>query len=534
MKFKAHCVRMVLSLAALLMSFEIVQAQFGTELVYYELNKPRRNLNPLSSGDIKVIRMDELMFDALYSWDDHGEAVPQMAQSMPTLIGDSTQALIILKNNLLWPDSAEITVEDVLFTFGFGRQFPRFKDSRRGLELIRKVKAGEAPNSVIFEFRRQVNHPERLLANMYILPKHVISNSKELDQFSEVPRGAGPFQLKDMSISTNSYHFEKNPSYGTISPGRPYIDRIKMNYWSSKTAWVLNILQGGVVDVLPDMEYNTELRNKPQINTVPVNTNTVAQILFNMRDPILSNQQVRQGLEQLISRNEIYEKIYFGDSTNVLTGPYTPSSPFCNFLVPAWAYNSNQAHALFEQSGLLSFDGTKVIRKDTGKQWQLTIITYITAAGEQDNLRKALEAINEYFRSGGIDSKIEYRSSEGYVNALQQGDFQLIYLQVTFEDNFDIEPFYSQDAINRPGGHNYGAYSRSDVNQAFKELLLANVPQKQRALGHKIHELLHDDPPAMFLWNIQKYAYFRSELQDISVDPFYFFSTVDSWVKKPE
>lgn len=162
-------------------------------------------------------------------------------------------------------------------------------------------------------------------------------------------------------------------------------------------------------------------------------------------------------------------------------------------------------------------------------------MTYITAAGEQDNLRKALESINRFFLSGGIDSRLEYRSAEGYLNALEKREFQLIYLQFTADDNFDIEPLFSTNAIRRRGGlKNYSHYSNADVDEAFDDLVLATVPQKQRARGYKIHRLMHDDPPAMFLWNLQKYAYFRSEMQDISIDPFYFFSTVDQWIKSPE
>jgi ABC-type transport system substrate-binding protein len=222
------------------------------------------------------------------------------------------------------------------------------------------------------------------------------------------------------------------------------------------------------------------------------------------------------------------------DSTSVLTGPYPPSSFFFNYLVPAWDYNIDAAKALFEKSGLLSYQGGKIIRNDTRKQWDLTLVTYITAAGEEENLRNALEAINNYFLSAGINSKIEFRSSEGYTRALENGDFQLIYLKITLDDNFNIEPFFSTDASLRQGGQNFGKYSNAEADKAFRSMLMTPEPDEQRRLGLTIHRLLHDDPPAMFLWNLRKYAYCRSELHDVSVDPFYFFSTVDKWREKAE
>jgi peptide/nickel transport system substrate-binding protein len=373
-----------------------------------------------------------------------------------------------------------------------------------------------------------------LLANLFILPKHKIVDQKAFDVYSEMPMGAGPYQLKEISISSNSYKLYKNENYSTVAPGRPYIDRVKMTYWTSKAIWPVNVLQGGIVDVLPDMEFNTELSTKSQIRAIPVATNTVPMVLFNCRDMILKNTYVRQGLQLLISRNQIYETIYMQDTSNVLTGPYPPSSYFYNYTVPSWDYGVDQGRRLLQQSGLLDIQGDKIIRKDTGKQWDLTLVTYITAAGEEENLRKALESINNYFLSAGINSKIEYRSSEGYLRALESGNFQLIYLKITMDDSFNIEPFFSTDAILRPGGQNFGKYSNPDADRAFREMLLTPVPQKQRALGLAIHRILHNDPPAMFLWNLHKYAYCRTEMRDVSVDPFYFFSTIDKWSKKTE
>jgi peptide/nickel transport system substrate-binding protein len=533
-----HSIRMIkkiVTIVAMLLALELpAMAQFGTELVYYELNKPKRNLAPLGFDDIRAIRMGELMFDALYGWNDRGEVDPQLAQGLPTLLDDSTRALVILKNNLLWPDSLPITVDDVIFTYTLKKNFANIKDMRRGLELIKEIRPGEAPNSILFKFARKVQYPERLLANIFIMPRHKILDQKAFDVYSEMPMGAGPFQLREISIKTNSYNLYKNFNYGSVAPGRPYIDRVKMTYWTSKAIWPVNILQGGIVHVLPDMEYNTELATKSQINSIPVNTNTVPMILFNSKDPILKNTFVRQGLQHLIPRNQIYETIYMQDTTNVLTGPYPPSSYFYNYTIPAWDYNTNQAYGLFEQSGLLSVKNGKVYRTDTGAQWDLVLVTYITAAGEEENLRKALESVNNYFISSGINSKIEYRSSEGYVRALEMGTFQLIYMKITLDDNFNIEPFFSTEAISRPGGQNFGRYSNPEVDRAFREMLMTPVPQKQRALGLAIHKVLHDDPPAMFLWNLHKYAYCRSELQDVSIDPFYFFSTADRWNEKTD
>jgi ABC-type transport system substrate-binding protein len=133
-----------------------------------------------------------------------------------------------------------------------------------------------------------------------------------------------------------------------------------------------------------------------------------------------------------------------------------------------------------------------------------------------------------------VRSKIDYLSLETYLRALRDGDFQLIYAEITFDDSYDVEPYFSTDAINRSGGQNFGRYSNSDVDKAFRELSQSSIPQKQQEIGKRIHSLLHDDPPALFLWNLLKWSYFRTELENVSINPFYFFSTVDTWKKKSE
>lgn len=533
MKLHSIIIRIMAVLALVGITCPLAVAQFGSELVYYELNKPKRNLAPLDLDDMRAIRLDEIMFDALYGWNERAEPEPQMAQGMPTLLDDSTRALVILKSNLLWPDSTPVTVDDVLFTFDIKKYIPGIKDNRYGLELIKDVKPGEAPNSIVFKFTRKIQYPERMLANLFILPKNKLMG-KSFDTYAEMPTGSGPFQLRNISITSNSYDLFRNQNYGSIAPGRPYFDRIKMTYWTSKAIWPVNILQGGIVHILPDMEYNTELATRSQIRSIPVSTNSVPMILFNMQDPILGNTYVRQGMQYLISRNQIAVTIFMQDSSTVLTGPYPVTSYFYNYTVPAWDYNTSVAYSLFEKSGLLTFKDGKVLRKDTGKQWELNLITYITAAGEEENLRKALESINNYFLSAGIKSSIDYKSSEGYVRALENGGFQLIYMKITLDDSFNIEPFFSTDAISRPGGQNFGHYSNSNADKAFRDMIMTPIPQKQRALGLAIHKILHDDPPAMFLWNLNKFAYCRTEIQNVNVHPFYFFSTVDRWSEKTE
>jgi ABC-type transport system substrate-binding protein len=107
-------------------------------------------------------------------------------------------------------------------------------------------------------------------------------------------------------------------------------------------------------------------------------------------------------------------------------------------------------------------------------------------------------------------------------------------MKITLDDSFNIEPFFSSDAITRQGGQNFGKYSNSEVDKAFRSMLMTPIPDEQRRLGLTLHRLLHDDPPAMFLWGLRKYAYCRTELRDVSIDPFYFFSTVDKWSEKSE
>ena len=98
MKCKSEIIKITLAAALIWSVCAPAFAQFGSEMVYYGLNKPKRNLLPTVMDDIRVVRMSELMFDALYSgWNDRGEVDPQLAQGMPTLLDDSTRSLIILK-----------------------------------------------------------------------------------------------------------------------------------------------------------------------------------------------------------------------------------------------------------------------------------------------------------------------------------------------------------------------------------------------------------------------------------------------------
>lgn len=53
--------------------------------------------------------------------------------------------------------------------------------------------------------------------------------------------------------------------------------------------------------------------------------------------------------------------------------------------------------------------------------------------------------------------------------------------------------------------------------------------EKQRTINQRLHALLAEDQPYTFLWTITNYAAVHKKVRHVEIQPFKFFSFVDSW-----
>ena len=112
--------------------------------------------------------------------------------------------------------------------------------------------------------------------------------------------------------------------------------------------------------------------------------------------------------------------------------------------------------------------------------------------------------------------------------AFFEKDFDLAWVAINFDKNVDIAPLFHKD-----GERNIISYNNSAVNKLFEEAEISTDKEKKRTIFYKLHEVLAEDCPYMFLWTLKNNAVYHEKVRSVTIDPFKFFQNVNNWYIDP-
>ena len=214
--------------------------KYGGELITSTIGEGPKTFNIFSSKDATSSEMSGLMYDALFSTNPQTGAVePKLAKNYE--IKNGTVYIVNLRHGLKWSDGAEITADDVIFTWneiilkGLGNT--SIKDAVTiDKKLPKVIKTGKYQVQFIITkpfapFLRIIGAP--------IVPKHIFKDvvkkgAKEFDLFysTNTPPEkfvvSGAFKLKEY-VAAQRVVFERNPNYYMIDKKNqklPYLNKL--------------------------------------------------------------------------------------------------------------------------------------------------------------------------------------------------------------------------------------------------------------------------------------------------------------------
>lgn len=96
-----------------------------------------------------------------------------------------------------------------------------------------------------------------------------------------------------------------------------------------------------------------------------------------------------------------------------------------------------------------------------------------------------------------------------------------------FDDLSTIYPLF-----HSKGGRNYIRYKNKMVDKLLRQSTKTTDPAIYRTIFKKIHKILHDDVPYLFLWSLTNYSALSSRVNRVVIHPFNYFHYVYQWTKK--
>jgi peptide/nickel transport system substrate-binding protein len=458
-------------------------------------------MNSLRGDGVSEIAIGN-MFDGLLGFSPHGDLIPLLAQSLPTVSSDSTTYTFKLRPNIKWSDNTPLTSDDVVFTYRlfYDPAFAAVQSPFRG-ELQRVIANVAAPNpaTVVITLTGPnapflINHGRH-----YILPKHVLGSLSptaiNTAPFHSAPSAvSGPFKFVEL-VKGDHLTLARNDS---CYRGAPYLDTWVLKQ-SGNAADLLAMLQTGEVDVARYFNYGA-------LSTIQSAPNLVADIfpsangtryVYQM-DPtkpagkIFSDPVVRQALGYAVDRDGIVNAIYFKVGAQVL---------YTQLPIISWAYNPNpnpkytydpkKAAAMLDSAGWTL--GPSGVREKGGVQMQFTITTQVGST----QWTNTAQVLQQNWKAIGVNAQTRIIPfSQLLADYVTTRNFDVTMYAIDAYPDPDLTPYFA--SFNTAfGGQNGGDYKNPAIDQLLAQADVTLDLNARKQLYFKIQDVLNQDAPSI-------------------------------------
>lgn len=470
-----------------------------------------RTLVPILASDSGSSDITGLVFNGLVKYDKDVRIVGDIAESWEILNG----GLVIvfhLRKNVKWHDGAPFTSKDVEFTYKKLID-PNVKTPYSGdFERIKFLEVLD-DHTVKVEYKEPFS-PALASWGMSIMPYHLLKDEDlNSTQFARKPVGTGPYKFKSwktgekIELVSNHEYFE----------GRPYIDRYIYRIIPDESTIFLE-LETRDVDMtgLTPLQYTRQTNNaffKRYYNKYKYPSFGYTYLGFNLSDPKFSDKRVRQAFNYAVNKKEIIDAIFFGLARET-TGPFMRDSWAYNNDVKPAPYDPAMAKKLLEEAGWKDTNGDGLVEKE-GKPFEFTLLIN---QGNAERLRTA-EMIQKYLKAAGVNMKIRVLEWSSMISEfINKRRFEAVlmgWFLARDPDCFDIW----HSSKTREGEFNFIGYANPQVDKLLVEGRRTFDEAKRAEIYHKVHELIYEDQPYMFLYSGEVLPIVSSRFRGIEVSP---------------
>ena len=462
-----------------LVSFSIALA---ASYLHLALGSNIGRLNPILATDSSSGEITGWLFASLISYDRDAKIRPEIAKSYKFL--DDTTLLFELRQDALWHDGAQITADDVVFTY---KTINSPKVFTPYAEEFRKVSSVQA----VGKFKVLVKYKEpyfKALESwmMPILPKHILEHEPDLmtAKFNFSPIGSGDYTIKKAEASQD---IELN-AFDNYFIHRPKIDKVVYKFLPDSSSQFLILKTGGLdIGGLSPLQLEKQLDGdfKKKFRIIEKPDNSYTYLGFNLQNSKFQNPKVREALSLAIDRQELVDIIFLGHA-RVCTGPFLPDSFAFNSTVKAPNQNIQKAKQLLTEAG---YD-------------EKNPLEFEIATNSNNRLRMyAAEIIQQQLLKAGVHVKIKGMEWQAFLNTVvNPRHFDTVLLGWGLSIVPDAFTIWHGSQVGKKGGFNFVSYQNKSVDTLIEK---AERTVDKKLLATYFQEIFADianDRPILFLY----------------------------------
>jgi peptide/nickel transport system substrate-binding protein len=397
-----------------------------------------------------------------------------------------------------WSDGTPITANDYITQWkACNGSDPAFDPAgTTGFTNIKSVTQGTSPFDVIYTFATPFGEWPSLFGIIY--PAKYNSTPSEFDNgyLNQIPVTGGPFKVGSLNSSSQTVTVVRDPSFWWRPAKLNSIVFESLGLDASVQALANGELDN--VEVFNVSEYD-QVKNTPGIVARKAVSATWPAIMFNAKNPILADEQVRQALQEAVDRPAII-------ASQMKGLPVPAVQPLDNHvMLPSQSgyaddsgqygtYDPAQAEKLLTEAGWAP--GAGGIRYKDGKPLQLTMLLQ-----SGDSIGSSIaQLVQVMYQQVGLKLTLKTINVNDYFqNYVTEGNFQIGLWEWT-DAPYPISS--SESVFQQPQGtnlfQNFGAIGSPQIDALFDKALGDTDTAQARKIADQADALIwqegHDLP----------------------------------------
>jgi peptide/nickel transport system substrate-binding protein len=501
-------------------------------LRFTEFSDPK-NLNPVLNSAAPTLDLSMFIYSWTVRYDQNGKPIPDAVSEIPTIAnGDVSKDGLTLKyklrHNMKWQDGPPVTCNDLKFTWQVVMNPHNNVVTTDGYKDIASIDCSDPYVAVVHMKKLYAPFLQQLWSvngNAPILPEHLLAKynddkgSFNTASYNALPVGSGPFKVVQWQRG-QEVRMQVNPNFYL---GRPKLNEVVYKILPDENTAETQ-LQTHEIDMLAlgsglKWPQYAELAADPKNGLTAIRVDSFAwtHVDFNLKQPIVSDVQVRRAIAYATDKDEIVNKVVHGSAIPADTDQQPHLS---------WAYTNDIAHYPYDPEKakqLLDADGWKVgpdgVRVKDGQRLEFTMSTQT----ESTNGKAIQTVLQRQWREVGVQADIKnYPTSEFFDNStngiLQGGHYDVAGFSWLGAADPDDSAIYSGDNL-APHGQNAMFWNNRVATDAMNDAL-KTVDQARRKKDYVIvQQQVALDVPTIILYFVRFPYVYNTDLKNFNPSP---------------